>query len=419
MSEPTRIEGPLHGIRVIDLTRALAGPFCTAMLGDFGADVIKVEGLPKGDATRAWPPYDGTRSLYYLSTNRNKRSIALELRSPEARAVLQKLVSDADVLVENFRPGVLAKLGLDPERLRTERPDLVVASVSGFGEIGPMRQDAGLDQVAQGMSGLMSVTGAGEHTPMRAGVPIIDMAVGMYTAFGIAASLAGRAASRPAVRVNTSLLEAAVSLMTFQAQRYLSLGEVPEPQGNDHPIVAPYGTFHAADASFNVAVANDAQWATLLEILGAPELAARAEYAHPAQRSENRTALYVELNDLFAKRPAEEWLSELRAGGVPCGPIYTMDQVFADAQVEALGLVQVVPDEHGYSKLIRGPLWIDGRPSPIRTHPPAMGQHSREVLTELGYGKTEIDDMIAKGVVGEPRNEIRPPEDERPMPFDP
>lgn len=394
--------GPLADVRVLDLTRALAGPFCTAILGDFGADVIKVEGLPAGDATRAWPPFDGDRSLYYLSANRNKRSLALDLRSERGKAVLEDLVAGADVLVENFRPGVLAKLGLDPHRLKEERPDLVVVSISGFGEVGPRRNHTGLDQVAQGMSGLMSVTGAGDHTPMRVGVPIIDMVSGLYAAVGISAALAGRNAGRSAVRVNTSLLDSAVSLMTFQAQRYLSLGEVPEARGNDHPLISPYGTFRAAEASINVAVGTDAQWLALCGLLGAPELATRPEYREPTGRTENRAALYVELNQLFAARPAEVWLKLLGEAGVPCGPIYTMDEVFVDPQVQALGLAQRVDNGAGEDLVLRGPVWVDGTPPPVRRHPPKFGEHSRDVLLELGYSDQAIDQLIAAGVLALP-----------------
>lgn len=397
----TSTTGPLSGIRVLDLTRALAGPYCTALLGDLGADVLKIEGLPKGDTTRHWPPFDGERSLYYLSTNRNKRSVALDLRSAEAHQVLADLAAKADILVENFRPGVLARLGLDPARLRVDRPELIIASISGFGEVGPMRDDAGLDQVAQGMSGLMSVTGAGDQTPMRAGVPIIDMASGLFSTIGILASLVARGRG-PASRVNTSLLESAVGLMTFQAQRYLSAGEVPAAQGNDHPLISPYGTFRASDGSINVAVGTDAQWVTLCEILEAPYLTERPEYAGPAQRSANRGTLYAELNALFDKRPADEWLSELRQKGIPSGPIYTMDQVFEDPQVQALGLVQAVPHSGGESTpLVRGPIWVDGQPTGIRVHPPLLGEHSREVLSELGYEARVVDDLIARGVVGQ------------------
>jgi crotonobetainyl-CoA:carnitine CoA-transferase CaiB-like acyl-CoA transferase len=397
---------PLSGIRVVDLTRALAGPFCTALLGDLGADVIKVEGLPDGDATRAWPPLSGERSLYYLSANRNKRSIALDLRSPDGRSILADLVTGADVLVENFRPGVLVKLGLDRELLRCERPDLVIASVSGFGEVGPMRHDAGLDQVAQGMSGLMSVTGAGDQTPMRVGVPIIDMAAGMFTALGIVASLVGRAGTGRAPRVNTSLLESAISLMTFQAQRYLSNGEVPAPQGNDHPIISPYGTFHASDQPLNVAVGSQSQWAALCGVLGAPHLMTALAYAAPELRVANKAALYAELNELFGTRSAQHWLGGLRSAGVPCGPIYALDQVFADPQVQALEMVQRPVDSSWPDDLLRGPLWIDGHPSAIHRNPPELGEHTREVLGEIGYARTTIDHLLAAGVIAERRTVV-------------
>lgn len=402
MPDQSAVPLPLSGIKVVDLTRALAGPFCTALLGDFGAEVIKVEGLPGGDATRAWPPFDDDRSLYYMSTNRNKRSIALDMRAPESQQILAKLVADADVLVENFRPGVLAKLGLDPQRLREERPDLVISSVTGFGEVGPRATDAGLDQVAQGMAGLMSVTGAGEQTPMRFGVPIADMTAGMYSAFGIAASLAGRPRNGRASRVSTSLLEGAVSLLSFQAQRFLSAGEVPQPQGNDHPIISPYGTFRAADTSLNVAVGTEAQWFVLCEILGAPDLATHPDYSHPALRAANRQPLYVELNKLFAAEPASSWLAQLGAAGVPCGPIHSVDEVFADPQVEAVGMVQKVPGRPD-DRLLRGPLSIDGQPVGIHRAPPALGEHSYEILTGLGYRPQTIDELMDRGIVGEPK----------------
>lgn len=391
---------PLSGIRIVDLSRALSGPYCTSLLADLGADVIKVEGLPAGDSTRHWPPFDGDRSLYYLSANRNKRAVALDLRSPQAKEVLRGLVATADVLIENFRPGVLAKLGLDPEVLAQEQPELIVTSITGFGPVGPLRDAAGLDQVAQGMSGLMSVTGSPDTSPMRVGVPIADITTGLFIAVGIAASLAGRARTGKAASVASSLLECTTSLMTFQAQRFLTNGDVPAAQGNDHPLIAAYGAFQASDLQINVAVGTDAQWRSLCRILGDPELADRPEFARPPDRSANRAALAVELNRLFAARTAAEWVDELRAGGIPCGPIYAMDGVFSDPQIEAVGLVCDVPADNGTSdRLMRGPLWIDGRPTPIRHRPPTLGQHTREVLVELGYSHDAVDALARDGVV--------------------
>ncbi|WP_353816549.1 CaiB/BaiF CoA transferase family protein [Agromyces sp. SYSU T00266] len=394
---------PLAGIRILDLTRALSGPLCASLLADLGAEVIKVEGLPKGDSTRHWPPFDGDRSLYYLSANRNKRSIALDLRTPEAQGILLDLARRSDVLLENFRPGVLDKLGLGSEVLEREAPDLIVTSITGFGPIGPLRDAAGLDQVAQGMSGLMSVTGAGEHTPMRVGVPIADIVTGLYTAVGVAAALAGRGRTGHPARITTSLLECTTSLMTFQAQRFLSAGEVPEAQGNDHPLIAAYGTFDTADIPINVAVGTDAQWIAICRILGEPDLATRPEYAQPADRSANRVALAAELNRLFARRGAADWVEELRAGGIPCGPIYTMDKVFEDPQVVALGLVEEVAGPEGRTdRLIRGPLWVDGAPTSVRLAPPPLGADGHDVLAELGYADDTIRTLTEQAVVAQP-----------------
>lgn len=390
---------PLSGVRILDLTRALSGPLCTALLADLGAEVIKVEGAPGGDSTRHWPPFDADRSLYFLSANRNKRSIALDLRTSEAREILRRLVDQADVLIENFRPGILTKLGLDPEALAATHPDLIVTSITGFGPIGPLSDAAGLDQVAQGMSGLMSVTGAGEHTPMRVGVPIADIATGLFTAVGVAAALVGRTRGNSSRRVATSLIESTTSLLTFQAQRYLTAGQVPEPQGNDHPLIAAYGAFSASDKPFNVAVGTDAHWSALCRVVGRPALATREEFARPPDRSANRAALAAELNALFSQRTAAEWVSELRAAGVPCGPIYTMDSVFADEQVRALQLVEEVTGADGTDRLMRGPIWIDGEPTHVRLSPPRLGEHSSEILGELGYDIDTIADLVEQRVV--------------------
>ena len=395
---------PLAGIRVLDLTRALAGPFCTALLGDLGADVVKVEGLPNGDSTRGWPPHDGDVSLYYASTNRNKRSIAMDLRTSDAKMVLRDLAAGADILVENFRHGVLAKLGLDPASLRREHPDLIISSVTGFGNVGPMRDHAGFDQIAQGMSGMMTVTGFAQTGPTRMGIPIVDLATGMFSTIGILAGLAGRERGTRPARVSTSLLESATSLMVFQAQRYLSLGEVPQQQGNDHPVVTPYGVFEAKDGPINVAAGREPMWGALCDIVERPEWATRDEYANGVLRTRNRTRLTAELNDRFRTRNSAEWFELMHERGIPCGPIYRMDEVFAEPQVEALNMVQHVADESASMPLMRGPLSLDSHPTPIRALPPRLGQHTREILIELGYSQERMASMVQRGVIRDARD---------------
>ena len=280
MDTSTPAPAPLAGTTVLDLSRALAGPYATALLADLGATVIKVEGATGGDSSRSWPPFEGQHSLYFDSANRNKSSVAIDFYSPEGKDLLRKLALEADVLIENFRPGVLTAMGLDPAELRASNPGLVIASVTGFGPTGPLAKTAGLDQVAQGMSGLMSVTGPDAEHPSRFGVPIVDMGAGMFTAFGIASALVERARTGRGVDVSTSLLETGLALSAFQGQRYLSNGEVPVPQGNDHPVLAPYGVFRTADIPVIIAVGNDKQWLELCALVGDPALAQEIGRAH-------------------------------------------------------------------------------------------------------------------------------------------
>lgn len=371
---------PLAGRRIIDLTRALAGPYCTAMLADLGADVIKVEAPPRGDVTRTWAPYADGSSLYFMSTNRNKRSIALDLRDPAEQETLRSLVRSADAVLDNFRPGVLKRIGLDPNKLREEQPDLIVARITGFGPVGPMKNDAGLDQVAQGMSGLMSVTGPKDREPHRVGIPIIDILTGCHAAVGIAAALGARHGGR----IEVSLLESAINVMTFQAQRFLSSGEVASPEGNDHPMLAPYGVFATADVPINICVGTDKQWQALCAQTGLGEAADDPRYADAASRTTNRDAVRALLEQRLAHEPAAVWLDRLRSDAVPCGPIYEMDQVFADPQVDALGVVEKMPSPGGQEMpLLRGPFWVDGQPTSVRRPPPQFDEHRAEILDEL------------------------------------
>jgi len=391
---------PLDGVRVLDLTRALAGPTCTALLGDLGAEVIKVESVPRGDTARNSPPFDQGRSLYFAAANRNKRSIAIDARDPDGAALLRRLLDASDVLVENFRPGTLTKMGLDPDALRAERPELIIASLSGYGHVGPEAQTGGLDQIAQGMSGLMSVTGAGDQTPMRAGIPIVDTVTGMFGALGVAAAVAARERTGQGRHVRTSLLESAIAVMGFQAVRYIAGGEVPAPEGNAHPVMTPYGAFATRDKPINIAAGGDKPWRELCEVLGEPELADDPRFVTAQGRLDHRAEVHAEVERLLAVRDAGEWIPLIRAAGVPCGPIYDMAGVFADPQVQALGMVRDIIGVDGLDlPLLRGPLWSGDDAVPVRLPPPAYGGNTREILTAAGLADAEIDDLAARGVI--------------------
>jgi crotonobetainyl-CoA:carnitine CoA-transferase CaiB-like acyl-CoA transferase len=399
---------PLDGIVVLDLTRALAGPYATALLADLGATIIKVESKKGGDSTRAWPPFEGPHSLYFDSVNRNKSSIAIDFYAPEGAALLRSMALDADVVIENFKPGTLAEMGLDPDELRAEKPSLIVASVSGFGSSGPLAQAAGLDQVAQGMSGLMSVTGEDVQHPTRVGVPIVDIYAGVFTAVGIAAALVGRERTGGAEHgigrvIETSLLEAAIAVSAFQGQRYLSTGEIPEPQGNNHPVLAPYGVFATADIPIIIAAGSDRHFQQLAELLGEPGLAEEEEFATGRARSGHRQELTARLEQLLAARPGLEWVDELRRIGIPAGPILNYRQVFDDPQVRHLDMVRQLARRDGSPlPLLRGPIRVDGAAPDIHKAPPALGEDTRAVLDRLGLTAEQVEGLLAAGIVTEP-----------------
>jgi len=392
---------PLDGIRVLDLTRALAGPFCTMILGDLGADVVKAEPVGEGDMCRTWGPFDHGVGCYFMSVNRNKRSIAVDFRSPEGAAAVRELALKADVLVENFKTGTVEKMGLGWDDLKNENPRLIHATISGFGPDGPYGGWPGYDQIAQGMSGMMSLTGDPVGEPTRLGVPLGDLVSGMWLSTGITAAIHQRTATGRGQKVDTSLLAALVGMLCVQGQRYLSLGEVPNRIGNEHPVIYPYGAFRASDAPVNIAAANQGQWRALCRVLGLEALIDDPDFADNTARNANRPRLRDIINGKLAADTAISWSKTLMEAGVPAGPVYDLGQMFNDPQVIHAGLVETI--DHpvvGVLKQLSNPLRLDsvGRAT-VRRPPPMLGQHSRDILAEAGYGPAEIDVLTRSGVI--------------------
>jgi crotonobetainyl-CoA:carnitine CoA-transferase CaiB-like acyl-CoA transferase len=397
---------PLAGIRVLDLTRALAGPFCTMILGDLGADVIKVEPTG-GDMIRNWGPFDRGTSAYYLSGNRNKRGIAVNFRNPRALDMLRSLAVQCDVVAENFRPGAVESMGLGYETLAELNPRLIYASVTGFGRTGPAGGRPGFDQIAQGYSGLMSVTGTPESGPVRVGVAIGDQTAGMWCVIGVLAAIAERNASGKGRRVETSLLSSLVGLMSVQAQRYLSLGEVPGLAGNTHPVISPYGVFQTADGPLNIAPATTEMWKRLCDVLGLAALVDDPRYSTNAARIERRGELKEILEARLGERTRREWTELFLAADIPAGPINTLADVFADEQVIHCRLVEETDHtELGRIRQVGSPITFDGRQGEsIRRAPPALGEHTFEVLRELGFSDADLRALAREGVIVQHRQD--------------
>jgi formyl-CoA transferase len=383
---------PLTGVSVLDLSRALAGPYCAMILGDLGADVVKVEPTPSGEMIRSWGPFDRGISVYYLSVNRNKRSLALNFRSPEAIGLLRDMAQKADVVIENFKPGTMEGMGLGYDELRAANPRLVYANVTGFGRDGPYGEWPGVDQIAQGMSGFMSITGTADSGPIRVGLPIGDVCAGMWIAIGIQAALLQRQATGEGQRVETSLLASLVGMLNVQGQRYLNLGDTPRRAGNDHPVICPYGTFLAKDGLFNMAAVTDDMWAKLCRLTGLEELVAHPDFKDNSQRMKNRDALKERLNAAFGNRMRLEWTKDLIELGLPAGPVYDMPDVFADAQVRHAGMVETIEHpELGPLKQLSSPLRLGSiGPQMVRMPPPLLGEHSEQVLSDYQIDAARI-----------------------------
>ena len=394
--------GPLHGLRVFDLTRILAGPTCTQLLGDMGAEVVKIERPGQGDDTRKWgPPFvkdesgaETTASAYYLASNRNKRSLTLDISKPGGQALARRLIAKCDILVENFKVGTLARYGLAYDDLEAEFPELVYCSITGFGQTGPYAPRAGYDYLAQGMGGIMSLTGEPDGRPIKVGMGIADIMCGMYATAAVLAALRHRDLGGGGQHIDLGLLDTQVAWLTYEGLNYLTSGRLPKRLGNQHPNVVPYNVLPCADGDFILAVGNDAQFARFCAFAGAPELAEDARFKTNAERVRNRDALYAILPALTVEKPQAAWLDGLTALGVPCGPVNTLDKVFADPQVQHRGMHITLPYAEaagGKIELIGNPIKFSKTPVAYDRPPPKMGEHTQEVLEELlGLSPAEI-----------------------------
>jgi formyl-CoA transferase len=392
---------PLEGVRVLDLSRVLAGPYCTMMLGDLGADVIKVERPGTGDDTRQWgPPFAAGESAYYLCCNRNKRSLSLNLKSDAGRDIAARLAERSDVFVENFLPGTLAGWGLSYAELARQNPRLIYCSITGFGQTGPRRDEPGYDIMIQAMAGVMSITGESDGPPMKLGVAISDLTAGIFAGNAILAALYARERTGLGGQIDMALFDSTIAWLANVGSNYLVTGSVPHRQGTAHPNIVPYQAFQAGDESLIIAVGNDAQFTRFCSAIGRAGLAADPRFTTNALRVQNRSALIPLLAAEIARRPAAEWLKALEQAGVPCGPVNTLDRVFADPQTAARDMLIEVPHPTiGPLKLAGSPLKVGGA-NPPRRPPPLLGEHTNEVLADvLKMTDDEIRELRKSGVV--------------------
>jgi succinate--hydroxymethylglutarate CoA-transferase len=399
----------LKDIRIIDCTRALAGPYCTMTLGDFGADVIKIERPTAGDESRGWgPPFVGDpygpypgESAYFISTNRNKRSLTVNLKDPQGQEIIRRLVKVSDVFIENFRTGVLDKMGLGVAELQDQNSKLIYCSISGYGTTGPYHTRPGYDAIIQAEGGMMAITGPAEGPPSRVGVPINDIASGMFAASAILAALYERVESGEGQHIDISLMDTQVALLANVASNYLISKQPPKRQGNAHPNITPYEAFFAKDKGFVVGAANQGLWEGLCDAIEHPELKTDPRFLTNQERMKNRSDLLQILNGIFSERKAEEWLELFRKVGLPCGPINTIPEVFSHPQVKDRELIQEVEHSRAGSIPLTGfPYKLSRTPAEIFHPPPALGEHNQEILVDLlEYSQDQVEDFQNKGVI--------------------
>ena len=399
--ETTEAAGPLKDLVVLDLSRILSGPFATMTLADLGADVIKIEQPGAGDDTRQWgPPFQGEEAAYFLSVNRNKRSLAVDLKSPEGLEVVRELARRADIVVENFRPGTAARLGLGYEELSKDNPGLVYASISGYGQTGPDALRPGYDAIAQARSGIMSVTGETDGPPVRVGVSSADLVAGMWATIGVLAALHEKQLTGQGQWVDISLLDGSVSWLTYVSSGYFASGDVPRRYGSAHPTIAPYQAFPSADGFVMVAVGNDGLWRRFADALGDAALAGDLRYASNPSRVAHREELIPAIEAIMRTRTTEDWVRTLDEAGVPVGPIQTVDQALADPQVLARGMVaELDHPTAGPMKVVGCPVRLTRTPASVRTAPPVLGQDTDQVLASLGLDADRIHALHSSGAV--------------------
>lgn len=387
------MKGALEGIRIIDVSRVLAGPFCSMILGDLGAEVIKIEHYKTGDETRSWgPPFVNGESAYYLCANRNKQSITLNLKSEEGKEIFRKLVSSGDVVVQNFKSGTLEKMGLGYEDLKELNPSLIMASITGFGTTGPYKDLPGYDYIIQAMSGLMSISGESDGSPMKVGVAIADVLTGLYTCIGILSALHHRTQTGEGQQIDISLMDCQVSSLINVASNYLCSGVTPGRLGNQHPNIVPYQVFSALDGELVVAVGNDEQFKRFSAAIGRPDLADMEEFIHNENRLENKSKLIAICEELLSKKTKKEWKQILDGAGIPNGPINSVKEMFDDPQIKAREMI--VEMEHPSIpnlKLTGSPIKLSKSPVKMRHHPPMQGEHTNKILEQIGYHPDEIN----------------------------
>lgn len=387
-----RLSGALNGVKVLDLTRVLAGPQCTMILADLGADVMKVEAPGGSDETRFWgPPFKNGVSAYYLCANRNKRSITVNLKTEKGREIIRALARESDVLIHNFKSGSMEKWDLDYDLLQEINPRLIYCSITGFGETGPYSHLPGYDYIIQGMSGLMSITGSEESGPIKIGVAMVDILTGLYSAISIEAALLERERSGNGQKIDMSLMDTAVSSLANVASNYLLSGNVPRRLGNDHPNIVPYSIFKALDGELIIAVGNNQQFAKLCKVMGIDEVTSDEKFCTNKARVENKHELRRILENHLQLKPVQEWLEIFSQNNIPCGPIHTIDQVFSHPQVIARDMmVSVDHPEAGRVNLVGSPIKLSRTKIKVKRHPPIAGEHTGEILEQMGYSREEI-----------------------------